>query len=97
MAEDHGSSVMNDKQYEGLREEGDEREPRGRDRQLAGLFERCRYGVGLGFGFGGQERLEPGRCGAAEEGRGTQGRRRDRAEERSTAARPGLAWAGSGC
>ena len=33
MAKDHGPSVKNDKQYEGLRGEGDEQGPRRGDRQ----------------------------------------------------------------
>ena len=47
VAKDHGPSVKNDKQYEGLREEGDEQEPRGGDRQLRGLLEPRRQEVRL--------------------------------------------------
>jgi hypothetical protein len=42
MAKDHGPSVKNDKQYEGLRKEGDEQGTGRQDRQRLELFEEGR-------------------------------------------------------
>jgi hypothetical protein len=39
MAKDHGSSVKNDKQYEGLRKKGMSKQRAGLDRQLLGIEE----------------------------------------------------------
>jgi hypothetical protein len=71
MAKDHGSSVKNDKQYEGLRKKGMSKSRCGH-LELTRLLEPRRQEVRLGILE--QEQLEPGRHLAAEEGRRPQGR-----------------------
>ena len=82
MAKDHGPSVKNDKQYEGLKKKGMSKSRAAAIANSEGSS--SRGGKKSGSGSQEQEQRQPGRHDAAEEGRRPQGRQGDSEEVLNT-------------
>ena len=78
MAKDHGSSVKNDKQYEGLRKKGMSKSRAAAIANDRGLVQEGRQGVGQRQD---EVELQPGRHEGAEGRRGPQGRQEEQLEQ----------------